>query len=69
MDDFYTAALLALYGLPIIVAGMRNHPQAGPIAIINIFLGWTFIGWVIALAWSASGQNGKRKPEGVSNGG
>jgi hypothetical protein len=24
-----------------------------PIALLNLFLGWTFIGWVVALVWAA----------------
>jgi hypothetical protein len=50
-----TLVLIAiLYFLPVVVAGTRGHPQQGPIAIINIFLGWTLIGWVVALAWACS---------------
>lgn len=43
---------LALYLLPSIVAMRRWHPQAMAIFIVNAFLGWTFLGWVIALAWA-----------------
>ncbi|HXA88731.1 MAG TPA: superinfection immunity protein [Mycobacterium sp.] len=25
-------------------------PNAGSVAVINLFLGWTFIGWVVAPA-------------------
>lgn len=42
------------YVAPTIVAFTRRHHQRFPIAIINIFLGWSFIAWVICLAWSAS---------------
>ena len=46
-----------LYFLPTIVADMRGRPS-GSIFIINIFFGWTFIGWVIALAMAmSSSQN------------
>ena len=47
-------AALALYFLPLIVAHRRKHPQENSIALLNIFLGWTFVGWVIALVWSVS---------------
>jgi hypothetical protein len=43
------------YLLPSFVAAARKHPSQNSIAIINIFLGWTFLGWVVALAWAASG--------------
>ncbi len=45
---------LALYFLPWIVAHRRRHHQVVPIALLNLFLGWTFLGWVISLVWSAS---------------
>jgi Superinfection immunity protein len=44
------AALLGAYFAPWIVAAVRHLPNRGPIIVVNIFLGWTFIGWVVALA-------------------
>ena len=44
------AGILALYFLPTIVAALRHHHNTAMIAILNFFLGWTFIGWVIFLA-------------------
>lgn len=46
--------LLIFYVLPGVVAVRRNHHQAGPIIAINLLLGWTFLGWVIAFAMSLS---------------
>lgn len=46
--------LLALYFLPAIVAHQRHHHQQVSILIINIFLGWTLLGWVAALAMACS---------------
>ena len=45
---------LSFYFIPTIVAMTRKHKQRFPIMIVNIFTGWTFIGWVIALAWCVS---------------
>ncbi|WP_420875757.1 superinfection immunity protein [Prosthecomicrobium hirschii] len=45
---------LFFYLLPWYVAAVRRHRNIGGIAVVNVFLGWTFIGWVIALAWAAS---------------
>jgi len=42
--------LFVAYFLPWIVAAGRSHPQVAPIFIVNMFLGWTLLGWVIALA-------------------
>lgn len=43
---------LVLYFVPSIVAGSREHHNGSAILVLNIFLGWTFIGWVVALVWA-----------------
>jgi hypothetical protein len=45
-----------VYFLPLWVAAARNCKAIGGIAVIDFFLGWTFIGWVVALAWAACGE-------------
>lgn len=45
---------LTVYFLPTIIALFRNHHQWGAITVINLFFGWTLIGWVLTLAWSVS---------------
>ena len=45
---------MIVYFLPTIIAVFRHHHQWGAIAVINLFFGWTFIGWVFALAWCMS---------------
>lgn len=44
--------LLAIYFAPIIVAIYRRHPNCTAIFWLNLLIGWTFIGWVVALVWS-----------------
>lgn len=41
---------LAFYMIPTIVAVIRKVTNQGSVAVINIFLGWTLIGWVVALS-------------------
>ncbi|MBF5094709.1 superinfection immunity protein [Azospirillum sp. INR13] len=48
---------LVLYLIPTWIAAARNHSSAAGVFVINLFLGWTFLGWVVALAWSVSGQH------------
>ena len=48
------------YFVPTIVAAQRDIPNKNSVFIINLFLGWTFIGWVIALAM-AMGQAETKK--------
>lgn len=45
-------ALTLLYFLPSIAA--YNKPKFLPIFLVNFFLGWTFIGWIVALVWALS---------------
>lgn len=42
------------YFPPTIVAWIRQHPNRVSIFLLNLLLGWTVIGWFIALIWSAS---------------
>jgi hypothetical protein len=46
-----------LYVLPGIIAHSRHHPQAGAITLLVLFLGWTLIGWVVALVWAATSSS------------
>jgi hypothetical protein len=40
------------YIAPTVIAFRRHHRNRKAIAALNITLGWTLIGWVIALVWS-----------------
>jgi hypothetical protein len=46
--------LLGMYFLPSIVAGVRGHQSTAAIFVLNMLLGWTMIGWIVALIWSLS---------------
>ena len=50
--------LAVAYLLPLFVASSRKHRQTGFIAILNLFLGWTGLVWIICLAW-ACGDTGR----------
>jgi hypothetical protein len=53
MGSFLIGVLLfALYFLPSIVG--YYHRNFNSICLLNLFLGWTLIGWVVALIWAAS---------------
>ena len=40
------------YFLPSILALARNKRDTTAILVLNILLGWTVIGWAIALIWA-----------------
>jgi Superinfection immunity protein len=43
---------LALYFLPSIIALARNKRDITAIFLLNLFLGWSVIGWIVALVWA-----------------
>jgi hypothetical protein len=47
------------YFLPALVASHRKNPNATAIFVLNLLLGWSVIGWVVALVWAFSGENRK----------
>ena len=49
-------AFSLVYFIPTIVASHRHHPQLTAIFILNLFLGWSLIGWVGALVWAVLHQ-------------
>lgn len=44
--------MFGIYALPSGLAYVREHRNAVPIMIINLAFGWTFLGWIAALAWA-----------------
>jgi hypothetical protein len=55
-NEILMGIVLTIYLLPGIIALQRKHKNANPLFIVNLFFGWTFIGWVGCLAWSLSYQ-------------
>lgn len=43
---------LAIYFIPVVIAYIRRHNNILAIAILTIFLGWTFFGWLAAVLWA-----------------
>jgi len=41
-----------IYFLPTIIAAARSKRDVMSIFVLNLLLGWTAIGWVIALVWA-----------------
>lgn len=58
MDDYIVWQLfllwscIVLYMAPTIVAIFRRHRNTQSILVLNLFLGWTFVGWAVTLAFS-----------------
>ena len=48
----FLVILIFVYFLPSMIAYARHKRNADAIALLNLLLGWTIIGWAIALIWS-----------------
>lgn len=64
MSDMTASVLLVLlcfvvYFLPYFIAVKRKHHQKLAIDWLNLLLGWTVLGWVIALIWSLTAVESK----------
>ena len=57
--------LLFVYFLPSLIAGRRKVPNAGSVFVLNLFLGWTLIGWVIALSMAVRTVPAGSRPPGA----
>jgi hypothetical protein len=45
--------VIAAYLAPTLIGWARHVPHLGSVAVVNVLLGWTLIGWAIALAMAA----------------
>lgn len=43
---------VVVYFAPTAIGAYRGIKSIQSLAVVNVFLGWTFLGWVVALAWS-----------------
>ena len=51
------AITFPIYIAPSLVALGRKHEQLAMVVVINVLLGWTGLGWLIALIWAAVGKS------------
>ena len=48
----FLIAIPTIYFLPSLIAWVRYHHAHTAVFVLNLFLGWTFLGWVGALVWA-----------------
>jgi len=48
--------LAEIYFLPTIISFNRDQPNRFAIFALNLFLGWSLIGWVVSLIWSLTAR-------------
>jgi hypothetical protein len=57
MNAPLSGALIVVAGIylaPTILAVLRGHLSRFAIFLLNILLGWTLLGWIVALVWAAT---------------
>ncbi len=54
--DFFVIGLW-IYFLPALHALWKKRRNRGAIFALNFFLGWTLIGWIVALVWSLTNDS------------
>lgn len=57
-----TVVALALYFVPTLIALHRQHRQKLAIFALNLLLGWTFLGWAVAIVWSLTSERDLTRP-------
>ncbi|HEY4078676.1 MAG TPA: superinfection immunity protein [Rhizomicrobium sp.] len=50
--------LFVMYWLPTVIGMIRGLPSLLGLAALNFFLGWTVVGWVLALVWALAASPG-----------
>ncbi len=65
----YVTIAVILYFVPAIVAMTRRHRNASAIFLTNLLLGWTLLGWVVALIWSATANTAEPRDKSAQPGG
>lgn len=51
----------AIYFIPTMIAVFRGHKNQTAILVLNIFLGWALVGWVVALVWAVLSDQEERR--------
>ena len=54
MDFVFVIVALLIYFLPSLVGHKKKNASA--IFILNLFLGWTLLGWIAALVWALTNE-------------
>lgn len=46
-------AIVLIYMLPTLIAFGRGYPRRQDVALVNILVGWTLIGWIAVFLWAS----------------
>lgn len=48
--------LIVVYFVPLMIAVRRDMVKVNGVAVLNLLLGWTLLGWIVALVWAVAGD-------------
>jgi len=57
LGSLISSAVAAVYLTPSLIAGARQSPVTGGVMVINLFFGWTGIGWIVAAAMACGSSS------------
>lgn len=57
MAFFVSIIVIGLYFFPSIIAAAGKKRNVTAIFMLNLLLGWSIIGWVVALVWACTKEN------------
>lgn len=57
INAFLLIIFFPVYFIPSIVAFVRDQKNKLSILLFNLFLGWLFIPWIIALVWATKSKS------------
>jgi hypothetical protein len=52
---------IVLYSLPSVLACGSVHPSRTGVYFVNWLLGWTILGWIVAMIWALAGFNARNQ--------
>lgn len=58
----FVIAVCLLYFFPTLIANWRKHRNENAILLLNLFFGWTVLGWIGSLIWAVTDNVRGRKP-------
>lgn len=61
-DFSFAVTFVLCYFVPGAVASIRHHHQTAAIWVLNVLLGWTVIGWIVALVWASTAVRMRPEP-------
>lgn len=58
---FWLIIAILLYLFPAILAHFIKAKHEDAICVLNLLLGWTFVGWVLSLVWAVADDKKDKK--------